>query len=762
MLWGFIFLLGLYFRMSGLFRGLEPNGYTFHPDEAKQVVALFDFINGTYIRYYGDLFHDGYPYGLNHLDEYLLRFLLVFLGAGAKFLSHYPLYYFARFLRVVYGMVIMAIVYKLVGSLVQNKKVALLAMFLLAIAPISITVTHFATGDIGVDLFTALCFLFLLFYVDTNNKKTWLFASGVAVGSAFSAKYNGLLVGMVPAMMLCFEFLQNKRLRLFATRCCVLILGLIIGVILFTPNLLIDFSTTLSNIFANFEFIKNYNVSDEILAKPWVERALLGLKNNSLYIIASLGYTACLSLILGLLVAGRRYFMCLHSQKNPDCTRNILIFSIALFPLLSFLIALSGKYVVQPFHFSYLQLPIVVVTCFLFSVLYASQSVLLRGGSLLVVILIIFELGCISWKENFFWRLEDNLIYERNLSSSIYSVEALNTQHVDNIRSLYLEPTGTSFFKNIKNYAKGPDADLWNTIQVAPLPQIPNAIGKNWIFLNGPSFPRNERMLFIHGKAHGTTLERYLVLPAEADIPVLGLRGGSYATEVFIDFGGANTVVKLEAHQQKTVFLEPKKWKVSEGQTINNKIHIIALEISVPHDDVWMSILTTQKEKEIFTLFGGGQEAPPSVPEMIPVKFEEQYFSALSRIQYMETPSSLDVQAGKRIPMWEVVLPAGSYRFIAEVEGFANDSVITLELEDAKGQMYRQQMQSFQIKKGPQKIEYNFTKPFVPYQGHLIVSGIKGNCNIHTFKLFPDYQKISSDFDIWRISGVRPNWVSRF
>jgi hypothetical protein len=112
--------------------------------------------------------------------------------------------------------------------------------------------------------------------------------------------------------------------------------------------------------------------------------------------------------------------------------------------------------------------------------------------------------------------------------------------------------------------------------------------------------------------------------------------------------------------------------------------------------------------------------------------------------------------------MWEVVLPAGSYRFIAEVEGFANDSVITLELEDAKGQMYRQQMQSFQIKKGPQKIEYNFTKPFVPYQGHLIVSGIKGNCNIHTFKLFPDYQKISSDFDIWRISGVRPNWVSRF
>lgn len=756
----FIVLVALYLRMSGLFRGLGELGYIFHPDEPKQITALLNFLNGDYVHYYGSRFYDGYPYGLNHLDEYLLRPLLFFFGAETP--NHYSLYYVGRLLRVIYGMVTMAIAYKLVYTLVKNKTAALLAMFLLAIAPLSITVSHFATGDIGVDLFTAICFLFLLFYIDKDQKQTWMFASGVAVGAAFSAKYNGLLVGMVPTMVLFFEFLQDKHIRLFAKRSCVLISGTITGILLFTPHLLLDFNTTLANMAVNFQFIKNYNVPAEILAKSPVERAILGLTNNSFYIINSLGCIACLSLITGLFIAGKQYLSCLHFQKKPVCSQNILILSIALFPLLSLFIALSGKYVVQPFHFSYLQLPIIVVTCSLLSLLYASQSILLKGSSLLLVILITFEFGSISWKENFFWRLEDNLFYEQNFPASIYSPESLKSRQSGSIRSLYLEPSGTSVFKNLKHHAKGPDSHFWNTIQVAPLPQIPNAIGKNWIFLNGPSFPRNERMLFIHGQAHGTTLKKYLVLPTGKNVPELGIRSGSYATEVFINLGGATTTIKLEAHQQKIVLLKPKKWKISDGETINQGVRIIPLELSVPHDDIWVTLLTTQKEKEFFTLFGGGQEASPSVPEKIPEELEEQYLKALSHIRYMEASPSWKVQAGEIIPMWEFVLPAGSYKITGEIEGLVDESLITFELEDAKGGLYKQQKQMFPIKKGLQKMEYNFTKPFVPNQGRLVISGIKGDCIIQTFKLIPDYKKISTDLEIWRNSGLRPPWVSRF
>ncbi len=164
-----LFVVAFYFRTSGLFRGLGAQGYIFHPDEAKQILALFNFLNGEYVRYYGSLFYDGYPYGLNHLDEYLLRPLLFFFGPDRP--DQHALYTCARFLRVVYGMVIMGIGYRLVYRLVHDKTSVLLALLLLALSPLAITVTHFATGDIGVDLFTALCLLFLLFYLDKKQKK---------------------------------------------------------------------------------------------------------------------------------------------------------------------------------------------------------------------------------------------------------------------------------------------------------------------------------------------------------------------------------------------------------------------------------------------------------------------------------------------------------------------------------------------------------------------------------------------------------------
>ncbi|MBU0944952.1 MAG: glycosyltransferase family 39 protein [Proteobacteria bacterium] len=754
-------LLALYFRLSGVFRGLADQGSIFHPDEPKQIVALFNFLNGEYVRYYGSLFYDGYPYGLNHLDEYLLRPLLFFFGPDIP--NHFLLYYYARLLRVVYGLVTMAIAYPLVYRLVKDRSSALLAMFLLAIAPLSITVTHFATGDIGVDLFTALCFLFLLWYRDKIHKKIWLVASGLAVGAAFASKYNGLLVGMVPAMVLCFEFQQHKDYRLFAQRCLLLMTGAMLGTALFTPNLLLDPSTTLTNMFANFEFIKNYNVPEEILVKPWLERALLGFKNNSLYIIASLGYTVCLSSLVGLVFAVKKYFSCLPAPKSSDCSQNILLLAMALFPLFSLCIALSGKYVVQPFHFSYLQLPLIVVTCTLFSILRTSHSRVVRSCSILMVTLLIVEFAQVSWKENFFWRLEDNAFLAQNLPSTIYDREAFYTHRSAPIRSLYLEPFGNSVFRNHNHEAKGPDASFWNTIEVAPLPQVANPLGKNWIFLNGPTFPRNERMLQIQGQGHGQTIKRYLVLPAGQPIPTLGIRSGSYATSVTLDFGGTTAFVKLEAHQQKVLTLKPKKWKVSGGRTTDEeKVSIIPLEISVPHNDIWVTLLISEKEKSLFTLFGGGQDAPPSIPEKIPAELEKEYFSALSRVRYLESSPSWRVATGKRIPMWEVALPAGSYKLISEVEGLVDESTITIELEDAKGELYRQQQQSFQIKKGIQRIEYSFSKPFVPYQGRLVISGLSGTCHIHTFKLFPDYRKLSADFTLWRTNGGQPRWISRF
>jgi Dolichyl-phosphate-mannose-protein mannosyltransferase len=755
-----LFLLGLYFRTSGLFRGLGDQGSIFHPDEPKQILALFNFLNGDYLRYYGSLFYDGYPYGLNHLDEYLLRPLLFLFGSDT--LEQHSLYYYGRLLRLLYSMVIMAITYQLTYKLVNNRTISLLALLLITLAPLSITVTHFSTGDIGVDLFSALCFLFLLFHIDKTHKLFWIFCCGLSVGGAFSAKYNGLLVGMVPAMVLCFDFSKEKQLKNFTYKCFILGAGTALGVLVFTPGFLLDPRTTLGNMVANFEFIKNYNVPADILARSWIERAFLGLSKNSVYIISSLGTALFLSSLLGIIIAGKKYVSCFSLPRNLYCSRNNFILSLALFPLFSLLIAMSGKYVVQPFHFSYLLVPLIVVFCVLVSQLFSSGNILLRACALLLATVLIIEFGLVSSKENFFWRLEDNGVHAQNLPPSIYDREAFYTHRSETIRSLYLEPTGNSVFRNYRIEAKGPDAPFWKMIEVAPLPQVPNPVGNNWIFLNGPTFPRNERMLVIHGENHGKSLKRYLVLPAGQQIAGFGIRCGSFATEAFINFGQARIQIQMEAHQQKTISLTPQTWRVSGEQGTAQEVHIIPLEVFVPHNDLWITILTSQKEKQLFTLFGGGQDGTVMVPEAIPVELKKNYFDALSRIRYLDSTPSWRVTKGKRIPMWEVALPAGRYTLICEVDGLVDASEIAIEFEDAKGKLHRGQQQSFPIKKGIQRIEYSFTKAFAPYQTKFIISGKTGSCQMLFFKLTPDYHSISDDFDMWRKKRIQPDWISRF
>ena len=754
-----LFLIALYFRTSGLFRGLGTSAAIFHPDEPKQVLALFNFLNGDYIRYYGSLFYDGYPYGLNHLDEYLLRpFLFLF---DAQLPDRNSLYYYARTLRLLYGLTVIIICSHLIYKLTQCRLSSFLGALFFAVSPLPITVTHFATGDIGIDLFCALCFLFTFLYLQGNHKIFWLLLAGLAVGAAFSAKYNGLLVGIVPATLLCLQFVKEKRISPLVLRTFILGTGALLGLFIFTPHILLETKPTIANVLANFEFIKNYNVPIEIINKPWYEQALLGIQTNFMYTVSSLGIILFITSIAGLIVAGKQYGARQYSSERKFESKNLFILSIAIFPLIALLLSLSGKYVVQPFHFSYLLIPLILTTSLLFSNLYSSKNGLARGLAFLVAFSILIESGYTSIQDNFFWRLEDNVYQSQALPTSIYDREAFYTHRSDPIRSLFLEGPGNSIFRNYHTLAKGPDALFWKTIEVAPLPQVANPIGENWVFMNGPSFPRNERMLVIHAGNHGNTLERYLVLPAGTKIEGIGLRSGSFATEATITLGGTQKHCKLTAHQQKVLTIEAKTWKTSRDKISGKEAHLIPLKVSVSHNDLWVTLFTSRKEKELFTLFGGSENATVKVPARIPPELDDHYFDALSRIRYLEHSLSWRVVPGKQIPMWEVSIPAGRYKLICEAEGLVEHSDIAIHFEDAKGGgLHQSKQQSFRIEKGLQRVEYSFTKPFAPYQIRFIISGKSGKSQILKFKLIPDYKKLAEDFEVWRAKGLQPHWIT--
>jgi len=272
-------------------------------------------------------------------------------------------------------------------------------------------------------------------------------------------------------------------------------------------------------------------------------------------------------------------------------------------------------------------------------------------------------------------------------------------------------------------------------------------------------------MFRIRGGSKGITIKRYVVVPAGSMIPFFGIRCGSYATDAVVTFGDSTSTIQLDAHQQKIVELKPHNWTTNTVQQLDKqKVQIIPLTISLPHDDVWLSILATQKERDVFTLFGGGIEGKSLHAPLkeIPAKQEKQYFDALSHLRYLETSPSRKIKAGERIAMWELPLPAGHYKLTCEVEGLADSSIIELELVDAKGKGLHLPKQRFQIKEGLQRIEYLFSKPFAPYQSHLVVSSRAGNCTMISFKLTPDYHEIANDLELWRRTGIKPKWVARF
>lgn len=749
-----LLILSLYFRTSGLFRGLGEISYTFHPDEPKQVAALHNYLNGEYVRYYGSLFYDGYPYGLNHLDEYILRPVLSLFQSDTPEIS--SLYYHARFLRLFYSFSILALCCIIINKITQKRSSMLLPLLILGISPISISITHFATGDIGVDLFLSLCLLCLLFFIDARNR-LWLFFAGICIGGAFSSKYNGLLIGFIPFLYLLILFFQNYQFKQFLHFLVVLTFGSICGIFLFTPGFLIEFKTTLGNMINNFIFIKNYNVPEGILRLSYFDKAIAGIKNNFIYISSALGWTLFSVSCAGSLFLIKKAYTFREDTLHHRTRKLIFLVSLSVFPFVALLLSLAGKYVVQPFHFSYLIIPFTITTSYSIHILLSSRNILRQAVGIILLILLILEFGLESIKDNFFWRMEDNNYYSSHFPASVYDREAFYTHRSDTIRSLFLQKSGTSVFKNHDLTAKGPDGYFWNLLDVAPLPQVANPIGRDWIFLNGPSFPRNDRKFVIQAENRGSTVTRYIVANSTQQRFSIALESGSYGTEAHIDFGGSSKSVTLSSHEQKIIEISPRKVRVSGNES--ETVHIFPVTIYVPHDTLWVTVIKNSAEENIVRIFGGNQAGKAIPPEPLTPFLQENYYDALSRIVFLDLKPNWRVSKGKRLPMWEIAIPAGHYILYCDIEGVSEEAKITLEFEDAKGKLYKSERREYIIGKGIQRIEYPYTKLFTPFQAKLIVTGIEGECQMLRLKILPNFKKIQSDLQQWRTTQSKPTWM---
>lgn len=777
--WGIIvfaiLILALLLRMNGLFRGLT-SGYIFHPDAPKQVNALGQFLQGHYVWYVGNLFYDGYPLGLNHVDEWLLRLFLpvqdllnAFISPEAQSLvqpEKLTLYYWALSLRVLYGMGCLVLLYRLTRRVLQSRGAALAALFLATISPLAIVVSHVATGDIGVDLFTLIT-LTCLCACTRRFRYLWLFLAGLATGLAFACKYQGALAGIAIGLFILLEFASDRRFLNAGAAIGLSLLGAFLGMLAGTPAALINWGRTMQNMKANFVFIQHYNVSPEFLAQPAGTRLLYCLCENIPAMIGALGWALTLLAFAGLVFSARTFWTTLRAPERNKATisQATLILSILAFPFLALLISIAGKPSVQPFHFSYLQ-PVLI-----FSAIYALRTLWQKGRNYQILAAVSFvmlsaEAAHITRQEAFFWGRGDNLHWARHLMDETFkkSLSPSSTEIPCPIKQVYLEPGGLAVFRNRASTVTAPHAEFWNLIHIAPVPDVPLSMDPDWLFPNGPVFPRNDRSFKIW---QDSTANRHVVLYAPPSALKFGLRAGSLPVQLTLTYGGTTQQVRLTPHSQQIITLTPEHWRWSRGiPEIPEGAFLVPLEIQALGGNVWATVLADERETRVFNFFGGMiQERALLTRSDIPTPDQ---IVALADTRYLEGDAPADLIStdepapGFRFPQDGFTLAAGPYLLECVIQSQTPTAEVALKLDDFREcRELTSSETTHQLEAGYQVVTSRFTKAFAPYECQLELTALRGRCHLQSWAIRPDVARIQQELQHWAEGGNRPSWVSQ-
>jgi hypothetical protein len=766
--------IGLYLRSAGLFRGLQT-GPSYHPDEAKQIVALSNYLDGKYVWYVGSLFYDGYPYGLNHIDEWILRPIFFIKDAIAHHLdpsaameepSVHDLYYWVRALRVLYGMLVLLVAWLISRKLFRSPYGTLFVLLVLAVSPLLITTSHFGTGDIGVDLFTALM-LYMLCLHHERYQARYIFLAGLFLGVAFGCKYQGLLGGIAVAVYIAGHAISLRSLRRFAAYALSSLLGCITGAVLVTPAFFINGKRTWRDIRANFSFIRNYGLSPDFLEKPLIEKALFGFNENLPTIIHALGWSLFIAACAGLVACVITQILKSRRQVRDDSSKRLFPLAVAVFiyPFLALLVSVAGKPALQVFHFSYLQLPLALCALNVLVLLWRYRCLAARAFAVILAAIIVGELACAADRENFFWSREDTVNLYGRFPSEYFTEKALKNKE-GTIKSFVLEfGNAPAVFRNRPIDIGGPHAALWNRFHILPIPTIPAPIGSDWIFMNGPVFPRNDRMLQIEGN---DAASRVLVYENRPQQIYLGIRSCEWPTRLSGHIGGQPFSVSLPANSQRLLSLVPKRIKtLSSGLSKLGDLYLIKTDVVTELGGATVTYMADQRAVENFTLFGA---VPPEndnvhIPGADEFRVMEPMFDGTA---YHEESygkgidlDSNDSESGRKtlVPVSAIPLPAGIYLF--EIDVLSRDKAGLLEIRqhDPLGlNECAADAQAYALEKGTNRICFVLKKTFAPYRSQIEVNALRGRVVLRSIEIKPDFVGIRNDILAWKEHDKRPEW----
>ena len=775
-----IYLIALSFRMGGIFRGLE-DGYVYHPDAAKQVMSYHNFMNDRDVWYLNDPFYDGYPLFLNHVDKWVSR-PAIRLYEGVKrfvcadpavgrnsyspfaddFPNTFSMYYWVRMLRVFYSMLILLIAHLICSVCRMPRRYKLAVIFFMATSPLQLVISHAATGDIGVDLFSALAMLFVVLSA-RNGAMGWIFGAGIGTGFAFAAKYHGLMTGWIPGVFLSVFILRKPRkVKHFVIGCLLLLGGILGGILIAIPQFLTASKKTLKLILINFEFIKNYQVPPEILELSFFERALYGLKVNTGYIMGSLGEGL---FVLGLISAcyfGLCYLKKWKENRAPASRMLAAYVGIATFPMVALFLSLTGKTYVQPFHFACVQLPMMLGVVFFLSTASPLVSGVIRkllNGALILVLLLPLPMLV---REVDWWIKPDVGVYWAKYNGLLFNVAVTPEEDWGCVKEVNIEAENISTFRNRRGPLDLPHGAYWRSIHIAPVPSVPFPDDLYWIIMNGPVYPRNDRMFLVPRRE---AVQKELVFRTPPERLWLGVRTGLEPVQLSIYIGDEEILLtNAPADSQCVLELDAQQINCQlAGSSIEGADVRLPIRVYANGGMCWIYPMQTEMEKLYYEIFGG---VAPLLPESLQFTDAKLLEKELYYVRYVEkTEESAPVLSNNTVyPLLSYFpLAAGKYNLVMQIECLSDNAELeVLQSKTFAGHDWTNTaaISPLLLNQGVSVITQSIEKAFAPYQYHIGLRTRSGEVRLLDWKFLPDAAAIIEDLELWKQSGTLPDWAA--
>jgi hypothetical protein len=546
--------------------------------------------------------------------------------------------------------------------------------------------------------------------------------------------------------------------------------GLVAGALAGTPALLLDTRRAWRAMWQILMGIRNYQVPPELAGQGLAAQAGLGLRQNLGPTLAVLGLALTALALLGLLLALARLWRAnpRRGADRAEARRLCVLAGVGAYPFAALALSLAGKPSVQPFHFSYLVIPLAIAAAYAAAELVRARRRFVRAAGVAGVALLLLESAWTGRAEVFFWRHTDTQAAAGRLAAEAFrgmGEARIRGSQADATRVFSLERRNLAVFRNRPAWVAHPDADVWRTLAAAPVPAVAAPAAADWVFLQGPVFPRNDHLFRV---APGGVVRRFLVCYGAPPSRLrLGVRAGHAPTVLSVSAGGEGKVLRLGRSGQAELELDARvSRRVAGAAPDGGDVFLVPLTVHVAPGPAWIAMFANEPEAQAFRWFGGGSLAGV---ERVAALDASRVAAALEPTRYLEGAELIPLRAGEGAAVLSprgTALAAGAYELELVVRGGAQGARLRAEVNEhgrAPEHSRRQAglwelQQDLAVTAGVQVLTVPFVKPPAPYEVDLALSAAQGDAELLEWRLRPDAERLLGDFAAFAREGAVPEW----